>query len=145
MRSDQVVHNFVWSSTALGEPGSVFPVPSLQVLHPSKLSLALAERAQLPQPLLFRQVHQCSSTALALVCVFLVPEQGAVSGWGLMSAEISWLFLLLQPALLLVFAAVSFLRPSWPVVPTTACPALEQWQSCWNMGLCLDDRLNRTP
>lgn len=44
----------------------------------------------------------------------------------------------------LVFAAISFLRSSWPVVPTTV-PVLEEWQRCWDMGLCLDDCLNRTP
>lgn len=76
--------------------------------------------------------------------MFLVPKLDAVSVWGLMSAEISWLFLLLQPSMLLVFAAVSFLRSSWPVVPTTV-PALEEWQSCWDFGLCLHGCLDRTP
>lgn len=70
------------------------------------------------------------------VRVFLVAKQDAVSRWGLMSAEISWLFLFLQPSMLLVFAAVSFLRSSWPVVPT-AVHAPEEWQSCWDTGLCL--------
>lgn len=76
--------------------------------------------------------------------MFLVPKLDAVSIWGLMSAEVSWLFLLLQPSMLLVFAAVSFLRSSWPVVLTTV-PALEEWQSCWDIELCLHGCLNKTP